>query len=174
MKLVSQDEVIAKEEVFEFDAIVDHRGEPNHREYKVRWKNYTAEDDSWLTADHFTDPLDIQKYWRRIKGAIPAEEKTLLQQLESKQIKQRTLNSSRHKGNMSRMTNAIHETAEQINDSSNVELHTAEDPIGTPYRKTSKRTKAVTNNPALQTFRRSTRSNAGRFLPQVDSTRFQK
>ncbi|KAI8876300.1 hypothetical protein K501DRAFT_232233, partial [Backusella circina FSU 941] len=81
LKLVSQDAVISKEEVYEFDGIVDHRGEAGHREYKVRWKNYTAADDSWITADMFTDPHAIINYWRRLKGSVPKKDSAQLQKL---------------------------------------------------------------------------------------------
>ena len=66
LKLISQDEVIQKDELSEVQAIIAHRGTQGNREYLVRWKGYTKEDDSWLTPDMFTDPAFIDKYWVKL------------------------------------------------------------------------------------------------------------
>lgn len=68
LKLVSQDAVVAKDDVYEFEGIVDHRGEAGKREYKIRWKNYSPEHDSWISLHNFTDPQAITTYWKRVKG----------------------------------------------------------------------------------------------------------
>ncbi|KAG1457145.1 hypothetical protein G6F57_014950 [Rhizopus arrhizus] len=70
LKLISQDEIIPKDELYEIEAIIDHRGEPGNREYLVRWKNYSKDDDSWLTSDAFTDPESINNYWRKLGKSL--------------------------------------------------------------------------------------------------------
>ncbi|EIE80560.1 hypothetical protein RO3G_05265 [Rhizopus delemar RA 99-880] len=70
LKLISQDEIIPKDELYEIEAIINHRGEPGNREYLVRWKNYSKDDDSWLTAEAFTDPESINIYWRKLGKSI--------------------------------------------------------------------------------------------------------
>ncbi|EIE90539.1 hypothetical protein RO3G_15250 [Rhizopus delemar RA 99-880] len=70
LKLISQDEIIPKDELYEIEAIINHRGEPGNREYLVRWKNYSKDDDSWLTAEAFTDPESINIYWRKMGKSI--------------------------------------------------------------------------------------------------------
>ncbi|KAG1122897.1 hypothetical protein G6F37_014111 [Rhizopus arrhizus] len=70
LKIISQDEVIPKDELYEMEAIINHRGEPGNREYLVRWKNYSKDDDSWLTAEAFTDPESINIYWRKLGKSI--------------------------------------------------------------------------------------------------------
>ncbi|CDH61576.1 hypothetical protein RO3G_15136 [Lichtheimia corymbifera JMRC:FSU:9682] len=65
LKLISQDEVVPVDELYELEAIIKHRGPPGNREYLVRWKGYGPEDDQWLEPDAFTDPDFIVQYWQR-------------------------------------------------------------------------------------------------------------
>lgn len=65
LKSVSEDAILGNEERYVIESIVTHRGTPGNYEYKVRWKGYTAEDDTWEPADHFDSPTMIDQYWRR-------------------------------------------------------------------------------------------------------------
>ncbi|CEJ05438.1 hypothetical protein RMCBS344292_19379 [Rhizopus microsporus] len=66
LKLISQEEIVSEAELYVIEAIIDHKGEPGNREYLVRWKNYTKEDDSWIPSENFTDPEVLNQYWRRL------------------------------------------------------------------------------------------------------------
>ena len=72
LKLISQEEIIPEDELYVVEAIIDHKGEPGAREYLVRWKNYTKEDDSWIPSQNFTDPEIVNQYWRRL-GVKPSK-----------------------------------------------------------------------------------------------------
>ena len=54
------------EEVYEIEGIVDHRGSGNNREFKVRWKGYSKDEDSWLTPDKITHTSTIENYMKRM------------------------------------------------------------------------------------------------------------
>lgn len=158
MKLVSQDAVIAKEDIYEFDAIVDHRGEPGSREYKIRWKNYTAADDSWITADMFTDTQAIVNYWKSVKGAVPKEDAQLLQ----KDVSSHTSSSSFPKNQSSKLLADAGTIADNIHSHLTTKLKQLPKKrtvVNTrSYTKTSPRTKPISNNPAHNAFHRNRRS----------------
>ncbi|KAJ8651513.1 hypothetical protein O0I10_012926 [Lichtheimia ornata] len=65
LKLISQDDVVPIDELYEVEAILNHRGQPGKRQYLVRWKGYGEDEDSWLDPDAFTDPDFILQYWKR-------------------------------------------------------------------------------------------------------------
>ncbi|KAJ8651355.1 hypothetical protein O0I10_013135 [Lichtheimia ornata] len=65
LKLISVKDVVSTDDLYEVQAIIDHRGDEGHREYLVRWKGYTPEDDTWQLPEDFTDPDFIQQYWKR-------------------------------------------------------------------------------------------------------------
>ncbi|CAO3647491.1 unnamed protein product [Mucor hiemalis] len=53
----------------EVEAIVDHHGRhPTNCEYKVRWKGYAPEHDTWEPTESFNQPDSIVKYWHRRKA----------------------------------------------------------------------------------------------------------
>jgi hypothetical protein len=169
LKLVSQDAVIAKEDVYEFDAIVDHRGEPGNREYKIRWKNYTAADDSWITTAMFTDPQAIVNYWKRLKGAVPKEDANKL----SPNLHQKDKSRSIPIPQSGSLLEAAGNIAETISDTSNkptITTNTTKRVNSRSYKKTSHRTKPTSNNPAHNAFHRPRRS----FVRAMDTTRYKK
>lgn len=54
--------------IINFDSIVDHRGDKNNPktlEYRVRWRGYTAKDDTWEKESNIFDKAEILKYWGR-------------------------------------------------------------------------------------------------------------
>ena len=55
LKFVSHFNPEFKENVYEVDKIVDHRGEGDNREYKVLWKGYPAEDATWEPVSNLFD-----------------------------------------------------------------------------------------------------------------------
>ena len=82
----SIDELDDSEEVYEIEAIVDHRGNGNKREYRVRWKGYSKDDDSWLTTDKFTHPSTIQNYLKRI-GQAPVHKNDKRKRMDEEWMK---------------------------------------------------------------------------------------
>jgi len=98
LKLISQDEVIPCDELFEVQAIIAHQEiTPGNYEYKVRWKGYDENHDTWEVADAFTQRRTIADYWKRIgeepnkkqvmapRNAIPIQTpKTITKRSDSK------------------------------------------------------------------------------------------
>ena len=64
LKLISQDPIFS-DESYEIEAILDHRGEPQNREYLVRWKGFDITHDSWEPVENFNDHVVIDVYWKR-------------------------------------------------------------------------------------------------------------
>jgi transposase InsO family protein len=63
LKFVSHFSPNFKQDVFEVDAIVDHRGEGDNREYKVHWKGYSSDEDTWEPVSNlFDSEWSINKY----------------------------------------------------------------------------------------------------------------
>lgn len=167
LKLVSQDAVVAKEDIYEFDAIVDHRGEAGNREYKIRWKNYTAEDDSWITAHMFTDPQAIVNYWKRLKGAVPQDVQPLGQQLisSSQQMKKSPI------GTLQQTANSFSDAITSSSMNTVPRSHSKNNRITTrSYTRTNPRTKPTANNPIHNAFRRNPRP----ITRATDQTRYKK
>ena len=55
LKFVSHFNPEFKENVWEVDGIVDHRGEGDNREYKVHWKGYSSDEDTWEPISNLFD-----------------------------------------------------------------------------------------------------------------------
>jgi transposase InsO family protein len=171
LKPVSQDAVVSKEDVYEFDAIVDHRGKPGNREYKVRWKNYTADDDSWLTANMFTDPQAIVNYWKRVKGVVPKEDQQSMPHQSTTDVATEQIHS-RPAGNLLQSIDTLSETvtAPSLSNTSSSSSSRNQRVNRPSYTRTNPRTKPVPNNPLSNTFRRNGRS----ILRANDQTRYKK
>jgi transposase InsO family protein len=167
LKLVSQDAIVSKEEVYEFDAIVAHRGEPGKREYKVRWKNYTAADDSWITADMFTDPQAIAKYWKRVKGAVPPADATTLQRDSTNDAAFRVQHN--HSSSLSRTTDTIATAVTTTSPPDRSRQSRHRDSPKRAQRRTCSHTKPVANNPVHNEFHRH------RYITRaVDNTKYKR
>lgn len=50
------------DDLYEVDAIIDHKGVKNHRQYLVRWKNFGPNDDSWERESNLNCPAILKKY----------------------------------------------------------------------------------------------------------------
>jgi hypothetical protein len=68
--LPSHIKVISEEqsEVYDVEAVIDHKGAPGNWLYLVRWKGYDAIDDTWEPEKHFHDNRSILKYWNCRNG----------------------------------------------------------------------------------------------------------
>ncbi|CEF67731.1 Chromo domain/shadow and Chromo domain-like and Chromo domain-containing protein [Strongyloides ratti] len=51
-----------EEDFYNIEKIVDHRFVNGVKEYRVRWENYSPEDDTWQTIDTFNDPNFVVEY----------------------------------------------------------------------------------------------------------------
>jgi hypothetical protein len=167
LKLVSQDALIAEEEVYEFDGIVDHRMNNGQREYKIRWKNYTAADDSWITAELFTDPQAVINYWKRVKGSVPKQDAAILAKQLQQESNTPTFNQQT-KGNLLQTIESSQEELAKKPTHKKVTSKSRQLP-----KRTSLRTKTSATHPAQKTFRQ-TRGNSKRFPVVNDKTRFKK
>jgi hypothetical protein len=64
LKLISQDPILSGQS-YEVEAILDHRGEEQKREYLVKWKGFDKKHNTWEPVGHFNDHAVIDKYWKR-------------------------------------------------------------------------------------------------------------
>ncbi|ORX42250.1 hypothetical protein DM01DRAFT_259097 [Hesseltinella vesiculosa] len=53
------------EKRWEVESIINHRGNPNNYEYKVRWVGFNDDWDTWEPAENFDDADTIARYWQR-------------------------------------------------------------------------------------------------------------
>ena len=60
-------DLIGNEEEYEVERILKHRGHPRNRSFLIRWKGYTAEEDSWLHEADLGNASDtLQAYKKRL------------------------------------------------------------------------------------------------------------
>jgi len=52
---------------YEVDRILGHRGPAKHREFLIRWKGYSSDEDSWEPRDYIDDGPLIHQYEARLK-----------------------------------------------------------------------------------------------------------
>ena len=55
---------IKRNTIYEVEKILEHRGEPGHYEYWVKWKNYDDSQNTWEKASNFLDDTCIRNYWK--------------------------------------------------------------------------------------------------------------
>ena len=61
-------DLINEEEEYEIERILKHRGPPKNRFYLIRWKGYTAEEDTWLREADLEHAAEIlEAYKARVK-----------------------------------------------------------------------------------------------------------
>ena len=61
-------DLINGEEEYEVEWILKHRGHPKRHQYLIRWKGYTADEDSWQNEADLGNALELlQEYKRRAK-----------------------------------------------------------------------------------------------------------
>ncbi len=61
-------DVIDGDDFYEVDRIVSHRKRGRGHQYLIRWKGYTAEDDSWQKLDDLKNSEEILNEYQRRKG----------------------------------------------------------------------------------------------------------
>ncbi|XP_072556952.1 M-phase phosphoprotein 8-like isoform X2 [Paramormyrops kingsleyae] len=68
-----------EEDVYEVEKIIDMRTEKGEVLYRVRWKNYTSDDDTWEPESHLEDCREVLLAYRRrlaeVKKEAPGVEK---------------------------------------------------------------------------------------------------
>lgn len=65
--------MVPAEEVYELEAIVAHKKEHGKYYYKIRWKGYGPEDDTWEPSDNIHNTVSIANYWERL-GQTPTQQ----------------------------------------------------------------------------------------------------
>ena len=61
-------DLINGEEEHKIEWILKHQGHPKHHQYLIRWKGYSADEDSWKNESDLGNALELlQEYKRRAK-----------------------------------------------------------------------------------------------------------
>ena len=104
IKVISQEVSLSntdQSESYDVEAVLHHKGSPGNYLYKVRWKGYGEEDDTWEPASHFHDYRPIQKYWSRLSEQEPAREVQLVPKKDTtkkrKNVHRSVTNSKRNR-----------------------------------------------------------------------------
>ena len=58
---------------YEIEKVLDHRGNPENREYLVKWKDYKK--NTWVKQERFNTTGCITDYWKSKKKGKEKEEK---------------------------------------------------------------------------------------------------
>lgn len=66
-QLMAQTSANAIEDEFDVEAILNHRGRKGHRQFLIRWKNYSSDDDSWQPESNL-NCSDILQEYKKAKG----------------------------------------------------------------------------------------------------------
>ena len=64
LKVVSVPDPKTKDDVYQVERIIAHRGTAPRYEYLVRWKGWSEEDDTWEPEANLIDRQCLQKYWK--------------------------------------------------------------------------------------------------------------
>jgi transposase InsO family protein len=86
------------ENIYQVEKIVHHRQDPtqnNKFEYKVKWKGYPDNDNTWEPEDNFIERQCIRKYWTSINQSEDKERLSLTKG-ESKNNKKEKENNNKH------------------------------------------------------------------------------
>lgn len=68
LRLVSYENNISPDS-FEVEKIISHRGSTGNREYLIRWKRFSEDDDSWVPAKGINSLECIVEYWDSLRKA---------------------------------------------------------------------------------------------------------
>lgn len=63
-------------ETYEVERIIEHRVSEGNMEYRIRWKGYTAKEDTWEPEDHIDTPECIQEYWASLEAVTEDSDET--------------------------------------------------------------------------------------------------
>ena len=61
---------IFKDISYEIEKIINHRDTSNGREYLIKWKNYSDEDNSWEPESNLDDFEIVHRYQKQIESSL--------------------------------------------------------------------------------------------------------
>lgn len=121
LKAINQEEIIPKSELFEVEAIIQDNGNPQNREYLVKWKNYNKDHNSWVKTDDFTDTEFIINYWKKVKKDHTGQPVNLTKLIKDKRKEQNHIKNDFAPSNIYR---EIIETPDSVINSSQIQTNT--------------------------------------------------